>query len=71
MIQRCRDFAQNECLPGVIDRDDKMHFPREQLEKLADLGFLGMMIVPTMAALFRYYQLRAGNGRDQQDRFKC
>jgi alkylation response protein AidB-like acyl-CoA dehydrogenase len=47
MIQQAaRDFAQNECLPGVIERDDKMQFPREQLEKLADLGFLGMMVSP-------------------------
>jgi alkylation response protein AidB-like acyl-CoA dehydrogenase len=47
MIQQAaRDFAQNECLPGVIERDEKMQFPREQLEKLADLGFLGMMVNP-------------------------
>ena len=45
MIQQAaRDFARNECLPGVIERDEKMSFPREQLEKLADLGFLGMMV---------------------------
>src|ERR1044071_8726603 len=45
MIQKAaRDFARNECLPGVIERDDKQKFPREQIEKLADLGFLGMMV---------------------------
>src|SRR5215217_8029020 len=44
--QAARDFAQNDCLPGVIERDEKMQFPREQLEKLADLGFLGMMVSP-------------------------
>jgi alkylation response protein AidB-like acyl-CoA dehydrogenase len=45
MIQQAaRDFAQNECLPGVIDRDEKMKFPREQILQLADLGFLGMMV---------------------------
>jgi len=44
--QAARDFAQNECLPGVIERDEKMQFPREQLLKLADLGFLGMMVDP-------------------------
>jgi alkylation response protein AidB-like acyl-CoA dehydrogenase len=44
--QAARDFAQNECLPGVIERDDKMQFPREQIMKLADLGFLGMMVSP-------------------------
>src|SRR5687767_285730 len=47
MIQKAaRDFAQNECLPGVIERDEKMQFPREQIMKLADLGFLGMMVSP-------------------------
>lgn len=45
MIQQAaRDFAQNECLPGVIERDEQMKFPREQIMKLADLGFLGMMV---------------------------
>jgi alkylation response protein AidB-like acyl-CoA dehydrogenase len=47
MIQQAaRDFTRNECLPGVIERDDKMQFPREQIMKLADLGFLGMMVSP-------------------------
>ena len=45
MIQQAaRDFAQNECLPGVIERDEAQKFPKEQIEKLADLGFLGMMV---------------------------
>src|ERR687890_1922387 len=47
MIQQAaRDFAQNECLPGVIERDEKMQVPREQIMKLADLGFMGMMVDP-------------------------
>ena len=47
MIQKAaRDFAQNECLPGVIERDEKQKFPRDQVLKLADLGFLGMMVKP-------------------------
>jgi alkylation response protein AidB-like acyl-CoA dehydrogenase len=47
MIRKAaRDFAQNECLPGVIERDEKQQFPREQIMKLADLGFLGMMVKP-------------------------
>ncbi|HEY0751011.1 MAG TPA: acyl-CoA dehydrogenase family protein [Chitinophagaceae bacterium] len=45
MIQQAaRDFAQNECLPGVIERDEKQKFPLEQVMKLADLGFMGMMV---------------------------
>lgn len=47
MIQKAaRDFAQNECLPGVIERDELQQFPKEQIEKLADLGFMGMMVKP-------------------------
>ena len=44
--QAARDFAVNECLPGVIERDDLQQFPRAQIEKLADLGFMGMMVKP-------------------------
>lgn len=44
--QAAHDFAITECLPGVIERDEHQKFPYEQLMKLADLGFLGMM-VPT------------------------
>ena len=47
MIQKAaRDFAQQECLPGVIERDEKQKFPQEQVMKLAELGFLGMMVNP-------------------------
>jgi alkylation response protein AidB-like acyl-CoA dehydrogenase len=47
MIQKAaRDFAQNECLPGVIERDEHQKFPKELLLQLADLGFLGMMASP-------------------------
>lgn len=41
-----RDFAINECLPGVIERDEAQKFPLEQVLKLADLGFMGMMVPP-------------------------
>jgi alkylation response protein AidB-like acyl-CoA dehydrogenase len=47
MIQKAaRDFAQNECLPGVIERDEKQKFPHDQVMQLANLGFLGMMVDP-------------------------
>jgi len=47
MIQKAaRDFARNECLPGVIERDEQQKFPKQQIMKLADLGFMGMMIKP-------------------------
>ncbi|MCX6198137.1 MAG: acyl-CoA dehydrogenase [Bacteroidetes bacterium] len=44
--QAARDFAQNECKPGVIERDTNMKFPAEQVKKMAELGFLGMMVSP-------------------------
>ena len=44
--QAARDFAQNELLPGVIERDEKQEFPTEQIKKLGELGFMGMMVDP-------------------------
>src|SRR6187431_2160900 len=41
-----RDFAQQELLPGVIERDEHQKFPTEQIKKMAELGFLGMMVDP-------------------------
>ncbi len=47
MIQKAaRDFARNECLPGVIERDELQRFPREQVMAAAQLGFMGMMVSP-------------------------
>ena len=41
-----RDFAQNELLAGVIQRDEEQAFPAEQVKKMAELGFMGMMVSP-------------------------
>ena len=41
-----RDFAQNELKPGVIERDEHQKFPHEQVKKMAELGFMGMMVSP-------------------------
>ncbi|RYZ55651.1 MAG: acyl-CoA dehydrogenase [Sphingobacteriales bacterium] len=41
-----RDFARNELLPGVIERDEQAKFPKEQIQKLGELGFMGMMVDP-------------------------
>ena len=47
MIQKAaRDFAQNELKPGVIERDEHQKFPAEQIKKMGELGFLGMMVDP-------------------------
>src|SRR6476620_7405325 len=45
MIRKAaKDFAVHECLPGVIERDEFQKFPYEQVKKLAELGFMGMMV---------------------------
>ena len=44
--QAARDFAQNELLPGVIERDENQIFPAEQIKKMGELGFMGMMVDP-------------------------
>ncbi len=44
--EAARQFAQNELKPGVIERDTKMQYPRDQVRKMAELGFLGMMTAP-------------------------
>ncbi|MEM6864863.1 MAG: acyl-CoA dehydrogenase [Bacteroidota bacterium] len=41
--QAARDFAENELLPGVIERDEAQKFPAEQVKKMGELGFMGMM----------------------------
>ncbi len=47
MIQKAaRDFAQNDCKPGVIERDENQTYPTEQVKQMAELGFLGMMTAP-------------------------
>jgi alkylation response protein AidB-like acyl-CoA dehydrogenase len=44
--QAARDFAQSELKPGVIERDEKQKFPADEIKKLGELGFLGMMVAP-------------------------
>jgi alkylation response protein AidB-like acyl-CoA dehydrogenase len=44
--QAARDFAQTELLPGVIERDNEQKFPKEQVKKMGELGFMGMMVDP-------------------------
>ena len=41
-----RDFAQNELLPGVIERDNAQTFPDELVRKMGEVGFLGIMVDP-------------------------
>jgi alkylation response protein AidB-like acyl-CoA dehydrogenase len=44
--QAARDFAQSELLPEVIERDTHQKFPADQVRKMGELGFMGMMVDP-------------------------
>ncbi|MCB9225800.1 MAG: acyl-CoA dehydrogenase [Chitinophagales bacterium] len=44
--QAAREFAQKQCLPGVIERDTNMTHPTELLKQMGELGFMGMMVDP-------------------------
>jgi alkylation response protein AidB-like acyl-CoA dehydrogenase len=46
--QAARDFARTELLPGVIERDDEQRFPTEEIKKLGELGFMGIMVDPSV-----------------------
>src|ERR1700733_9329139 len=47
MIQKAaRDFANETLKPGVIERDELQKFPKEEIKKLGELGFMGMMVSP-------------------------
>ena len=47
LIKRnAKEFADKELLPGVLDRDENKIWPKEQILKMADMGFLGMMVDP-------------------------
>src|SRR5438105_14494196 len=41
-----RDFAEKEIRPHVMEWDEKQIFPRDVLQQLAGLGFLGVLIPP-------------------------
>lgn len=44
--EAARDFAQTELLPGIVERDNEARFPTEQVKRMGELGFLGMMVSP-------------------------
>lgn len=44
--EAAREFANNDLLPGVIERDEHQKFPAEQIRKMGELGFMGMMVDP-------------------------
>jgi alkylation response protein AidB-like acyl-CoA dehydrogenase len=42
--ETARQFAEEELLPTVLERDEKEEFPYEAVKKLGELGFMGMMV---------------------------
>ena len=41
-----QEFAKDELLPDVVKRDIEKIWPKDQINKMADLGLLGMMVEP-------------------------
>ena len=47
LVQKtARDFSKTELLPGAVERDISKIWPTEAIKKMADLGFMGMMVNP-------------------------
>ena len=44
--ETAKEFTNNHLLPGVIERDENQQFPQDQIKKLGELGFMGMMVDP-------------------------
>jgi alkylation response protein AidB-like acyl-CoA dehydrogenase len=44
--QTAREFAINELAPEVVERDEKKIWPKEGIQKMGELGFMGMMVSP-------------------------
>ena len=44
--EAAKNFAENECKPGVIERDTHQKVGLDQLKMLGELGFMGMMVDP-------------------------
>jgi alkylation response protein AidB-like acyl-CoA dehydrogenase len=42
--QTAADFAADELLKGAVERDINKIWPTEQISKMAELGFMGMMV---------------------------
>ena len=44
--EAARDFAQRVLKPGVIERDNEMRYPTDEIREMGELGFMGMMVSP-------------------------
>ena len=65
-----RDFAQERLAPGAAERDAQSRFPREELDEMGQLGFLGMLVpeeyggsdLGTVAYALALEEIAAGDG---------
>ncbi len=47
LVQKtAREFSLTELLPGAVDRDISKTWPKDAVKKMAELGFMGMMVSP-------------------------
>tara|TARA_Y100001970_G_scaffold16832_1_gene18995 strand:+ start:25619 stop:26758 length:1140 start_codon:yes stop_codon:yes gene_type:complete len=47
LVQKtARDFSKAELLPGAVERDISKIWPKDAVKKMAELGFMGMMVHP-------------------------
>ena len=44
--QAAKEFAENVLLPTVLERDDAQRFPKDEVRKMGESGFMGMMVNP-------------------------
>jgi len=44
LIKMTREFANAELAPGLIKRDRLSQFPKKQINKMGELGLMGMMV---------------------------
>ena len=44
--EAARDFAEREALLDVIERDEKAEYPTKHVQRMKELGFLGMTVDP-------------------------
>ena len=45
LVQKtAREFALAELVPGAIERDEKKIWPKEAIQNMGELGFMGMMV---------------------------
>lgn len=65
-----REFAQERLAPGAAERDAQSRFPREELDEMGQLGFLGMLVpeeyggsdLGTVAYALALEEIAAGDG---------